>query len=90
MDRKEITQLRKTVLFKSIWRLILTFGCVSWVLTERKKTMIQAILMEYLRRVRGVTKMDKLRDKKQIRDSISKYIERRHNSWWVTYNNKKT
>ncbi|KAF5275497.1 hypothetical protein FQR65_LT16630 [Abscondita terminalis] len=55
-------------------------------MTKRHKSIIQAAEMKFLRRVRGVTKKDKLRNS-QIREdlgisSILEHIEEKQLSWW--------
>lgn len=86
INKKEISKKTKINIFKTIYRPILTFGCESWVLSQRQKSKIQAIEMKYLRRVREVTKRDKLRNTK-IRDDLQiqstlNFIENRQLSWW--------
>lgn len=86
ISNKEISKETKLKVFKTIYRPVLTFGCESWVLTERQKSKIQATEMKYLRRVRGVTKMDKMRNVDIRKDleiqPILDYIEERQLQWW--------
>lgn len=72
--------------YKVIFRPILTFGCESWILTDRNKSKIRAVEMKYLRRVKGVTKRDRIRNE-VIREelnieSVEDFIERRQLGWW--------
>lgn len=46
--------LRKKNFYMIFYRLILTFSCVSWILTVRKKSKVHATEMKHLRRVKGV------------------------------------
>lgn len=86
IGKQEISKETKINVFKSIFRPILTFGCESWVLTQRMKNKLQAVEMKFLRRIRGVTKMDRLKNVK-IREELKiqstlDFIERRQLSWW--------
>ncbi|KAI4465121.1 geranylgeranyl pyrophosphate synthase [Holotrichia oblita] len=84
INKKEISKQTKLKVFNAIYRLVLTFGCESWTLSERQKCKVQA--MKYLRRVRGVTKRDRMRNTDIRRDlgtkSIFEFIEERQLSWW--------
>jgi len=86
ISKREISKKTKVKVFKTIYRPILTFGCETWTLTKKEKNRIQAVEMKYLRRVRGLTVIDKVRNRK-IRDEldiepISDFIEKRQLSWW--------
>ena len=39
----------------------LTYGCEAWVLTEREKSRLQATEMRVLRKIAGVTRLDRVR-----------------------------
>src|SRR6185436_1099244 len=53
------------------------YGSETWNMNQRQKSKIQAAEMRYLRRVEGITKMDKIRNEK-IRNNLN--IESIHNS----------
>lgn len=85
-NKKELTKQTKMKVYKAICRPILTYGCESWVLTQQDKSKIRATEMKYLRRVKGVTKLDRIRSD-QIRkelniESVEKFIEKRQMGWW--------
>lgn len=42
----------------NVFKAVLTFGCQSWMLTKRLKSKKPGTEMKYLKRVRGVTKID--------------------------------
>ena len=78
--------------YKTVFRLILTYGCESWIVTNKLRSKIQAAEMKYLR-VQSVTRLEKIRNVKireelQI-ESIAEFIERRQLSWWGHINRMK-
>lgn len=86
INKKEISKQTKLTVFKTIYRPVLTFGCESWTLTEQQKSKIQAVEMRYLRRVRGVTMKDRMKNvdirrELKIRSTLE-FIEGRKLSWW--------
>lgn len=86
INKKEVSPQTKMKVYKSIYRPILTYGCESWVLSTKDKSKIRATEMKYLRRARGVTKLDRMRNE-QIRtdlniESVEEYIEQRQLGWW--------
>ncbi|XP_072395006.1 uncharacterized protein [Diabrotica undecimpunctata] len=81
--RKEITEYKNESFQSSS---VLTFENESWVLTKRQTSNTQAIEMKFLRRVKGVTKMDRIRNV-DIRNELKmqstlEFIEQRQLSWW--------
>lgn len=59
----------------------LRYACESWILTRQQKSKIQAAQMKYLRRIKGITKKDKIKNE-DIRQaigaqSIPEFIEQR-------------
>ncbi|CAG9823911.1 unnamed protein product [Phaedon cochleariae] len=72
--------------YKTIYRPILTHGCESWVLTEQEKSKIRATETKYLRRVKGITRREKIRNvviREELEiESIEEYIEKKQLAWW--------
>ncbi|KAK9688562.1 hypothetical protein QE152_g35232 [Popillia japonica] len=62
IGRKEVSRKTKLNIFKSIYLPTLTFGAETWVLTKRQASSIQAMEMKNLRRVKGVTWQDRVRN----------------------------
>ena len=86
INNRNVSERTKIRVFCSIYRPILTFGCETWVLDNRQKSKIQASEMMYLRRIKGITRLDKIRND-SIREeletvSVLEFIERRQLSWW--------
>lgn len=86
INKKEITRKTKMSVYKSIFRPILLYGSESWVLTTSMKSSIQATEMKYLRRVMGITRMDRVRnqdiqDELKV-DSVLKEIEKNQLKWF--------
>ncbi|KAJ8952606.1 hypothetical protein NQ318_004153 [Aromia moschata] len=69
-----------------IYRPILTYGCESWVLNKKEKVRIGAMEMKYLRKVKGVNRLQRQRNEDIRREleiqPITEYIERRQLEWW--------
>lgn len=86
IKKKEISKGTKMTIFKTIFRPILTFGSESWVLNRRLESKLQAVEMKFLRSVKGVTRMDRVRNT-DIREELGtsallEFIEERQLSWW--------
>lgn len=86
VKKKEVSTKTKTTTFKVIFRPIITFGCESWVLTRRLESRLQATEMKFLRGVRGVSRLDRVRNT-DIRQelglkALTEFIEQRQLSWW--------
>ena len=67
--KRELSKKAKLSVFRSIFVPILTYGHESWVMTERMRSQVQACEMRFLRRIHGVTLLDKVRSS-EIRDSL--------------------
>ena len=80
-DSREISREAKVTVFEAVAIPALTYGCESWVLTEREKSRLQATEMRVLRKIAGVTRLDQVRNE-TVRDRLRiepvlKKVERR-------------
>ena len=86
LKEKHIPREVKTTIYATILKPILTYGSECWSLTAKTSSKIQAAEMKVLRTIRGVTRMDRLRND-QIRSDLSvkpllKEIEERKLRWY--------
>ncbi|KAJ8934309.1 hypothetical protein NQ318_002900 [Aromia moschata] len=86
IEKKEISKKTKMRIYKAVYRPILTYGCESWVLNEKEKVRIGAMEMKYLRKVKGVNRLQRHRNEDISREleiqPITEYIEKRQLEWW--------
>ncbi|KAK7944758.1 hypothetical protein WMY93_000486 [Mugilogobius chulae] len=59
--KKELSRKAKLSIYRSIYVPTLTYGHELWVMTERKRSRIQAVEMSFLRRVAGRSLRDRVR-----------------------------
>ena len=64
-----LSQEAKLAVFKSLFRPILTYGHESWIMTDRMRSRVQAAEMRFLRRIVGVTRIDRIRNT-DIRETL--------------------
>lgn len=86
IGRKQVSNKTKISVYKAIFRTVLIYGSESWVLTDTLKSRIQAVEMRYLRRVRNVNRMDRMRNE-SIREQLEvepvlKTIQRQQLRWF--------
>ena len=58
--KRELSQKANIAVFRSIFVPILTYGHKSWVMTYWIRSRVQASEMRFLRRIKGVTLLDKV------------------------------
>ena len=83
---KHVPKKVKTVIYTTILRPVLLYGCESWTLTSVLKSKIQAAEMRVLRLIKGVTRRDRLRNvdiRKELKvKSILTIIEESQLRWY--------
>lgn len=62
--REEVSKQTKMKVYREIYRLILTYGCESWVLFRIDSNKIGDVEMKYLRKVDGFFRRDGIRNDK--------------------------
>ena len=76
----------KIIIYTSILRPILMYGHEAWVLTSKTKSKVQAAEMRVLRLIKGVTRLDRLRNEDIRRelciDSILALVEKGQLRWY--------
>lgn len=64
LKEKKISPPCKKIIFVTILRPILTYVNESWTLKKKLKSRIQAAEMKVLRIIKGVTRLDRLRNER--------------------------
>lgn len=84
--KREIAEKTKMMVYKTVIRPVLTYGCETWTTTLREKSRLQAMEMKILRGIKGVTRRDRWRNeevRRQLRvESLNDYIGERQLGWW--------
>jgi len=62
VTKRELGVKAKLAVFKSVFVPILTYGHEHWVMTERTRSRIQASEMSFLRKIAGLTRLDRVRN----------------------------
>lgn len=86
INKREITTRTKMTVYKTIFRPILTYGSETWVLNKKLESKVQSIEMKYLRTVKGITRLDRVRNV-DVRNELQvkpilEHVEQRQLSWW--------
>ncbi|CAH1997516.1 unnamed protein product [Acanthoscelides obtectus] len=62
LGNKKIRRKSNVIVYKTIFRPTLIYGSEGWVLSNRLKSKIHAAGMKFLRKVKGITRRDKIRN----------------------------
>ena len=86
MKDRNIPRKVKTLIYTSILRPVLIYGHESWTLTSKTRNQIQTAEMKVLRLIKGVTRLDRLRNEDIRREleveDILKLIEKGQLRWY--------
>ncbi|XP_063904758.1 uncharacterized protein LOC135123812 [Zophobas morio] len=86
IGKREISRKVKMSVYRAVFTPILIFGSESWTVTKKIKSQIQSMEMKFLRRVMGITKMDRIRNvevRKELDiEPIVNKIERNQLRWY--------
>ena len=86
MKDRNIPRKVKTMIYITILRPILTYGHESWTLTSKTRSQLQAAEMKTLRLIKGVTRLDRLRNEDIRRElgveGILDFVERGQLRWF--------
>ena len=74
MERRELSKETKLRVFNAMVVLTLLYGCEMWTVQKRHESRLQACEMMCLRRVEGVTRLDRVRNE-DIREFLGQMAE---------------
>lgn len=85
LGRKELSKGTKLRVVNAMVIPTLTYGCEAWALQTKHKGRIQATQMRVLRRIEGVTRLDRIRNvdiKGRLRqEGVVDIVRRRQQNW---------
>ena len=86
--KRELCTKAKLSIFRSVYVPILTYGHECWIINEKVRSRVQAAEMGFLRRISGLTLLDKIKSA-DIRESLNIEAlllrpERSQLRWYVT------
>lgn len=70
ISNRHLSKKARLSVYKSLYRSVLTYGHESWIMTERTRSRIQASEMRFLRKIEGVSRIDRIRNS-TIRDALN-------------------
>ena len=85
VDRRELSKTTKLRVYNAIVKPTLLYGSETWTLQKRHMKKLQAVEMRYLRKVEGVTRMDKVRSddiRMRLRqEDVAATVHRKKKQW---------
>ena len=85
IEHKELSKATKLRVINAMVVPTLLYGSETWTLQRRHRSKIQAMEMRYLRRVEGVTRMDRLANKDIKRrlgvEAVLEVADRKKKEW---------
>ena len=85
LGRKELTKGTKLRVVNAMVLPTLTYGCEAWTLQTRHRGRVEAMQMRVMRRIEGVTRLDRIRNV-DLRDRLKQegvldLVKRRQQRW---------
>nr|CAH7739892.1 unnamed protein product [Callosobruchus chinensis] len=85
-SKRELSIKTKLKVYKTLVLPVLLWGSESWVLSKRMKQQLQTMEMKFLRRIKGVTRADRIRNediRKELGiESVADLLERNQLKWF--------
>ena len=85
VDRRELSKTTKVRVYNTIVKPTLLYGSETWTLQKRHMKKLQAVEMRYLRKVEGVTRMDRVRSddiRMRLRqEDVVDTVQRKKKQW---------
>ena len=85
LDRKELKKATKMRVYNAIMLPTMLYGSETWTVMKRHESRLGATEMAYLRRVEGVTMMDRVRNA-DVREAVGQEevmekVKRKQRAW---------
>ena len=84
--KRELREQAKLAVFKSVYVPTLIYGHECWLMTERVRSRVQAAEMRFLRKIVGVTRLDRVRNtairEKLATEPLLLHIEKSQLRWF--------
>ena len=86
LERRELSKDTRIRVFNAVIIPTLTYGCETLTLQKRHRSSIQALEMRYLRRVEGITRVDRVRNEDIRREldqeAVLSVVDRKKKEWY--------
>ena len=87
LRRKELSRSTKLKVVNATVMPTLLYGCETWTLSKQQQLKVQATQMKVLRRIEGVTRLDRMRNvdirEKLRQESVLDAVKRKQGKWRV-------
>ena len=84
LERRELSRGTKLRVFNAMVVPTLLYGCKIWTVLKRHESRLQVTEMRFLRRVEGVTKLDRVRNEDiRQRLTVVKVAQKKQRVWKV-------